>query len=178
MEQPSNPDPMSARHTFDHGLRSLEAALLPAEGEDPMAETQGVLFDERFLERYAGAIISDPEVAIVELVANAWDAWATRVEITWAERGDDRTFSITDNGKGMTLAQFVRRWGTLDYNKQADEGPAALPPDELKQFAPRRPYGRNGKGRHAAFRFGDPYVVKTWRDGQPHMPLCEIVIAN
>jgi hypothetical protein len=131
-----------------------------------MADTQGVLFDERFLERYAGAIISDPEVAIVELVANAWDAWATRVEIDWAERGDDRVFSITDNGKGMSLAQFVRRWGTLDYNKHADEGPSASPPDELKQFGPRRPYGRNGKGRHAAFRFGDPYVVRTWQEGQ------------
>jgi hypothetical protein len=130
-----------------------------------MAEAQGTLFDGRFLERYAGAIISDPEIAIVELVANAWDAWATRVDIRWAERGDGRTFSITDNGKGMSESQFLRRWRTLDYNKLTEEGPSADPPDEMKQFGPRRSYGRNGKGRHASFRFGDPYLVRTWCDG-------------
>ncbi len=131
-----------------------------------MAESQGALFDERFLERHAGAIISDPEVAIVELVANAWDAWATRVDIRWAERGDEQVFSISDNGKGMSEAQFQRRWRTLDYNKVSEEGASAAPPDELAAFGPRRPYGRNGKGRHAAFRFGDPYLVRTWCDGR------------
>jgi hypothetical protein len=131
-----------------------------------MADGQGLLFDERFLDRYAGAIISDPEVAIVELVANAWDAWATRVEIAWAQKGDGSTFSISDNGKGMTTVQFLRRWGTLDYNKQVEEGGTVEPPDDLKEHGSRRPYGRNGKGRHAAFRFGDPYLVKTWREGK------------
>ena len=130
-----------------------------------MAEAQGALFDERFLERHAGEIIRDPEIAIVELVANAWDAWATRVDIRWAERGDGQVFSITDNGKGMSKAQFERRWRTLDYNKLTEEGAVATPPEELKAFGPRRSYGRNGKGRHAAFRFGDPYVVRTWCDG-------------
>ncbi len=130
-----------------------------------MAESQGALFDERFLERHAGEIIRDPEIAIVELVANAWDAWATRVDIRWAERGNEQVFSISDNGKGMSKAQFERRWRTLDYNKLTEEGATATPPEGLKEFGPRRSYGRNGKGRHAAFRFGDPYVVRTWRDG-------------
>lgn len=131
-----------------------------------MSEAQGVLFDERFLERYAGPIITDAEVAIIELVANAWDAWATQVQIRWAEKGDDLTFSISDNGKGLTAAQFERRWGTFDYNKRVEEGSTAFPPEHLKGFAPRRPYGRNGKGRHAGFRFGDPYLVRTWRDNE------------
>lgn len=42
-----------------------------------MAKEQGLLFDDRFMSRHAGAIIADPAIAIVELVANAWDAWAT-----------------------------------------------------------------------------------------------------
>lgn len=130
-----------------------------------MTESQGALFDERFLERHAGEIIRDPEVAIVELVANAWDAWATRVDIRWAERGNEQVFSITDDGKGMSKEKFERRWRTLDYNKLTEEGATAAPPEELKQFGSRRSYGRNGKGRHAAFRFGDPYVVRTWCDG-------------
>lgn len=150
---------------LDHAAQPWDATLLAVAGE-AMAEAQGALFDERFLERHAGAIISDPEVAIVELVANAWDAWATRVDIHWAERGDEQTFSIEDNGKGMTEAQFLRRWRTLDYNKLAEEGALASPPAELEQLGARRPYGRNGKGRHAAFRFGEFYLVRTWRDGR------------
>ncbi|MCW2783274.1 MAG: ATP-binding protein, partial [Marmoricola sp.] len=149
---------------LDRPSLTWDAALLAMAG-DAMAEAQGALFDERFLERHAGEIIRDPEIAIVELVANAWDAWATRVDIRWAERGNEQVFSITDNGKGMAKAQFERRWRTLDYNKLTEEGVTATPPDELKEFAPRRSDGRNGKGRHAAFRFGDPYVVRTWCDG-------------
>ncbi|QCI64583.1 ATP-binding protein [Phreatobacter stygius] len=126
---------------------------------------QGVLFDERFLGKYAGAIISDTSVAIVELVANAWDAYATEVVIRWPQRGNATWFSITDNGRGMTAAQFARRWGTMDYDKIADEGNRVDPPEELVNYPQRQPYGRNGKGRHAAFRFSNPYVVRTWRDG-------------
>ena len=69
-----------------------------------MTETEdaGLLFDNRFMERHAGSIIVDPAVAIVELVANAWDAWATNVDIVWPESGTDTAFVIEDNGKGMT----------------------------------------------------------------------------
>ena len=39
---------------------------------------QEVLFAPRFLEKYVGkAILSEPKVAIMELIANAWDAGAT-----------------------------------------------------------------------------------------------------
>lgn len=127
---------------------------------------QGVLFDERFLDRYAGPIISDPSVAIVELVANAWDAYATRVDIVWPKRTQGVAFSITDNGKGMTPDQFQRRWKTLDYNRIADEGTKSTPPADLEGAPARSTYGRNGKGRHAAFKFSDPYHVRTWRDGR------------
>ncbi|MFL0416223.1 ATP-binding protein [uncultured Sphingomonas sp.] len=54
-----------------------------------------VLFGEKFLTRYAGQIIADPATAIVELVANAWDAHATRVDITWPD--GKRAFTIRDN---------------------------------------------------------------------------------
>jgi hypothetical protein len=129
-----------------------------------MEDVSGVLFEGRFLERYAGAIIADPAVAIVELVANAWDSWATRVEITWPDQ-EEATFAISDNGKGMTEAQFQRRWRKLDYDKLAEEGSVAHPPEDLNMTATRKPYGRNGRGRHAAFCFGNPYIVRTWRDG-------------
>jgi hypothetical protein len=130
-----------------------------------MADGDQLLFDERFLERHAGAIIGDPAVAIVELVANAWDAWATEVDIVWPELGSGTEFSIRDNGKGMTEGQFRRRWLTIDYNRLLEDGRQSEPPEELAGMPSREAYGRNGKGRHAAFRFGDAYRVRTWRDG-------------
>jgi hypothetical protein len=131
-----------------------------------MADSNELFFDGRFLERHAGSIIADPAVAIVELVANAWDAWATEVVIVWPERGDGAEFSIRDNGKGMTEAQFRRRWMTIDYNRFTEEGRQSEPPVELAKLPPREAYGRNGKGRHAAFRFGEVYRLRTWRDDE------------
>lgn len=127
--------------------------------------TQEVLFDERFLDKYAGSIISDPEIAIVELVANAWDAYASEVHITWPDRETGSHFSISDNGKGMSKDMFDRRWRSLDYNRLSEDGAVVYPPEELKSLPVRKAYGRNGRGRHAAFRFSDPYLVVTWRDG-------------
>jgi hypothetical protein len=54
-----------------------------------------VLFGEKFLTRYASQIIADPATAIVELVANAWDAHETRVDITWPD--GKWAFTIRDN---------------------------------------------------------------------------------
>jgi hypothetical protein len=130
-----------------------------------MVEKQSVLFDERFLDKHAGSIIADTAVAIVELVANAWDAYASEVDITWPDSVSESGFAIVDNGKGMTAEMFEQRWRKLDYNRVIEEGVIVAPPEELKKFGPRRAYGRNGRGRHASFRFSDPYTVRTWRDG-------------
>ncbi len=135
-----------------------------SEGEG-MAGEQGTLFEERFLGRYAGAIMSDPTTALVELVANAWDAYATDVQITWPDPAHGTTFSIRDNGYGMTPDEFELRWRTLDYDRIAQQGELASPPGDLPASPPRIVYGRNGKGRHAAFLFSSPYRVRTWRDG-------------
>jgi Histidine kinase-, DNA gyrase B-, and HSP90-like ATPase len=111
-----------------------------------MIPKQGVLFDVRFLDRHAGAIMTDTAVAVVELVANTWDACASEVTITWPNPNTGTRFSIVDNGKGVTAEMFERRWRQLDYNRLAEEGDKVDPPVELKDFGPRRTYGRNGRG--------------------------------
>jgi hypothetical protein len=129
-----------------------------------MAE-QPILFDERFLPRHAGAIMSEPDVALVELVANAWDAYATHVDITWPHPETCTPFTIRDNGSGMTPEEFNKRWKTLDYNRVHAQGRKAQPPPELEGSPPRTAFGQNGKGRYAAFLFASRYRVRTWRDG-------------
>jgi hypothetical protein len=46
-----------------------------------MAHVEHSLFEDGFLVNSIGQIAQKPEVAIAELVANAWDAGASRVDI-------------------------------------------------------------------------------------------------
>ena len=109
--------------------------------------------------------MSDPTTALVELVANAWDAYATKVEIVWPNSATQTIFQITDNGIGMSPDEFETRWRTLEYDRISHQGGLVQPPPELSGALPRKVYGRNGRGRHAAFLFSSPYRVRTWKDG-------------
>jgi hypothetical protein len=122
---------------------------------------QEMLFDDRFLPRYAGKIITDPLVAIVELVANAWDAGATRVNITWDASDERSKLVVADNGSGMSPEQFDRRWRTLDYDRRASQGAFAEFPHGVAVQVERPVFGQNGRGRHAGFCFADAYSVDT-----------------
>lgn len=127
---------------------------------------QGVFFDDRFMARHAGTIMNDAKTALVELVANSWDAYATKVDIQWPDNETKVPFSIADNGVGMNRDEFERRWRTLDYNRLTHQGEFAEKPSDLAHLPPRRAYGRNGRGRHAAFFFSSPYYIESWRDGR------------
>lgn len=128
-------------------------------------EQMSLLYDERFLESYAGIILSDPSTAIMELVANCWDAYATEVRVIWPDAANKRHFKISDNGKGMLKRDFEHIWRTIAYNRVAAEGTTSKPPADV-QGQPRLVFGKNGKGRFAAFCFAREYVVRSRRDGQ------------
>jgi hypothetical protein len=124
-------------------------------------------FGDSFLNHHAGRIISDPHYAIVELVANCWDAGANRVDIHWPT-SENGVLSIQDNGTGMTYDEFVRRWKELNYNRLKDQGQNVHFPKGCKQKN-RLAFGRNGIGRHAMFCFADEYYVETKKDGMLHL---------
>lgn len=128
-------------------------------------EQQLLLYDERFLESYAGSIVTEPATAIVELVANCWDAYATDVRITLPSAKDDKHFKIQDNGKGMTRAEFQHIWRTIAYNRLAAQGYKSDPPPDVTGIA-RTVFGKNGKGRFASFCFASEYSVTSRKDGQ------------
>ena len=131
-----------------------------------MSTKQAALFEDRFLESFVGrGIISDSKIAIIELIANSWDAGATQVQIHWpTEYGD--VFSISDNGHGMTQSDFDKRFRMLAYDRSKEQGTyAEIPADLVSQIGKRPAFGRNGKGRLSGFAFGEFFQVKTWRNG-------------
>jgi len=57
-------------------------------------------------QHHAGQIISEPRTAILELIANSYDAGATSIIIWPPEKG--QKFSVTNDGIGMIRAEFDR----------------------------------------------------------------------
>lgn len=125
--------------------------------------TQGSLFEEGYLLRTYGDVVRVPDVALGELVANAWDAGAAKVVINIPDRRGE-ALTVEDDGCGLTADAFRQRWMKLGYNRQKHQGGDAEFPPERSEWK-RRAYGRNGQGRHGLLCFGDCYQVETWRDG-------------
>jgi hypothetical protein len=122
-------------------------------------------FADRFLRDHAGAIISDGRIAILELISNAYDAGATKVDLSWPDKVGEH-FSVIDNGTGMTREEFSRRWKELAYDRTREQGSVVIFPPDVKKAPRRMALGQSGKGRHAPFCFADAYSVTTAKDGK------------
>ncbi len=120
-------------------------------------------FSKRFFDKYVGQIISNPKIALVELVANSWDAGSTKVQLKWPE-SPETYFEIVDNGSGMTRDEFEARWNELTYDRLKVQGSTVKIPESSGNIE-RKVFGRNGKGRHSLFCFSNKYFVETWKDG-------------
>ena len=123
---------------------------------------QGMLFEENYLKRMHQQLTSTPDMALAELVANAWDAGAFKVEISIGKQDDgSKWIIIEDDGVGMTMQEFQKRWKTLAYDRVRHQGAKVVFPSNAKKVPPRLAFGRNGIGRHGLLCFGDSYTVVT-----------------
>ncbi|WP_375752893.1 ATP-binding protein [Vibrio sp. HN007] len=123
-------------------------------------------YEDNFLLRDLGSIVKRADIALTELVANAYDAGASKVDIHIPE-GFNQLLTISDDGVGMTEENFRQRWMTLRYNRTLHQGEHVEFPPE-RQGIKRRAFGRNGIGRHGLLCFNDEYSVETRRNGYKH----------
>lgn len=99
-----------------------------------MAKVEHSLFENGFLVNSIGQIAQKPEVAIAELVANAWDAGASRVDIEIPAKLGEQIV-VSDDGVGLSPQLFRDRWMKLGYRRVATGRTACV------QVHVRREYG-------------------------------------
>jgi len=122
-------------------------------------------YDDRFLQQLIGTnMITNVRVSITELIANAWDAGATQVDIQWPENSDQNEFYIRDNGTGLSQEQFQDRFMRISYNRVNEQGKLVTFPEGV-EAGKRVAFGKNGIGRLAAFCFADKYFIESTPNG-------------
>lgn len=102
-------------------------------------------------------LITSPNIAILELVKNSYDADATKVDITFEA---DRLV-IADNGKGMSLSDLINKWLFVAYSAKSDGTE-----DQSYRSKFKRHYaGAKGIGRMSCDRLAR-YVTITTRSAE------------
>lgn len=98
-------------------------------------------------------LITSPDIAILELVKNSYDAHASKVEITF----DDDYLAIADNGKGMSKKDLIDKWLFVAYSAKSDGTE-----DKSYRSKFKRHYaGAKGIGRMSCDRLAKNLVLTT-----------------
>ena len=105
-----------------------------------------------------GLYSSIPAV-LSEIVANAWDADATIVQVCF--RKDEDKIIVSDNGHGMDLNDINAKYLNVGYDKRRSEPP-------VTKTHLRKPMGRKGIGKLSVFAIADVIEVFTARNGEKH----------
>jgi hypothetical protein len=115
----------------------------------------------RTLEHLGTQMYKRRDVAIAELVANCWDAGATRVDvevpIEQAYSPQSSVLTVTDNGAGMSDDEVERNYLVIGRNRRS----AGQTPNKGRPVM-----GRKGVGKLAGFGLARNMTITTWRDSQ------------
>src|SRR5260221_10230231 len=99
----------------------------------------------RLLQELGERLVASPEVALVELIKNAYDADSSACEVHLID--GDSTLVVQDYGIGMTLDQFKNRWMRIATSQKIGE--------RLSPNYRRRLTGQKGIGRFAVRFLGN-----------------------
>jgi signal transduction histidine kinase len=117
-------------------------------------KASGFKVDLRLLLELGERLISRDEVAVVELVKNAYDADASTVKVMM----DRNKIEVKDNGEGMDLGDIVEGWLTIG---------TVMKKRKEKTTSGRRVLGEKGLGRLAVLRLGKLTTVYTQKKKAP-----------
>lgn len=131
-------------------IENPSASDKPADEDKLYLQFHGRIIDSLGIQMY-----QSPVAAIAELVANAWDADAEKVEITLPTGvGDEGTFVIQDDGQGMTFKECQDNYLNIGRNRRIAEH------SSLSRGG-RPVLGRKGIGKLAGFGIAEILEVDT-----------------
>jgi signal transduction histidine kinase len=108
-------------------------------------------------------LVTNDVVAIIELVKNAYDAYATRVDVRFGEDASGATFiEVQDDGSGMDRKTIDEAWSTVATPYRRKHPVASRTGRKA-----RRVSGEKGLGRLSAARLGDELEMLTQARNQP-----------
>jgi signal transduction histidine kinase len=101
-------------------------------------------------------LVTNDVVAVIELVKNCYDAFASRVDVVFEQgNGHARYLDIIDNGVGMDRKTLEESWGVVATPYRT------INPIATKGTATRRVSGAKGLGRLSAARLGTKLEMLT-----------------
>jgi signal transduction histidine kinase len=101
-------------------------------------------------------LVTNDVVAVIELVKNSYDAFASRVDVVFAQgNGQGRHLDIIDNGVGMDREILENSWCVVATPYRT------MHPLSTKGKATRRVSGEKGLGRLSAARLGTKLELVT-----------------
>lgn len=113
--------------------------------------------DINVLEHLGINLYSNVPAVLTEIVANAWDADATKVEITIDKSAG--SIEIEDDGVGMTSSEINSKFLWVGYQRRSVTGDTSP--------SGRRPVmGRKGVGKLAPFSIANKVEVHSTKDGE------------
>ena len=119
--------------------------------------------DTKLFRELGEHLVGRESTALVELIKNAYDADATRVDIfgQFLDNDEKGVLIVRDNGTGMSVQEFTD--GFLRIAGRTKTGV-----DRRSRWFRRRFTGEKGIGRLAAHKLARAVEIETWRwDGKP-----------
>lgn len=112
-------------------------------------------FHGRIIDSLGIQMYQSPVAAVAELIANAWDADATRVDVDLPPNlSGDPAIVVRDNGIGMTFEECQNFYLNIGRNRRVDE--------EMGKSPNGRPVlGRKGIGKFAGFGIAEVLEIDT-----------------
>ncbi len=119
-------------------------------------DTIHVRLSYRIIELFSGGLYSSPNKAIEELVANSYDAYASRVHIILSAnlKGPDAFIAVVDDGESMNLQELHDLWLIAGSTKR-DKPPRG-----------RLPIGKFGIGKLATYVLATKLTHVCKKDGR------------
>ena len=108
--------------------------------------------------------IADCPTAISELWKNAYDAYASRVELNIYD-GDQPVAAIVDNGHGMNREEIATQWLVMGSEEKASGRTA--PVSDRNGLRVRERHGQKGIGRLSCANLGPVFLLVSKRTSHP-----------